>query len=500
VSGLAGGNRVNADPATNSLDNQTSKEGFDTISGVIAKLDVERPQVLVEALILEVDVTNSEQLGFTGIFRLINGNTELSTIIAPRTMGQAASGFLMGGPIGAGINAGIPLAQRLLNDTRDGPLDADGNPTGDGRVIDAIITAAAADNGTNIISAPHILTMDNEQAEIRIGQNIPIITSRVDSAAGQVNNLASSVNVERQDIGVTLRVTPHITEGDSLRLEIYQEISAINAGLSLAVGNAEDVGVPLSQRTIENTVIVKDQDTVVIGGLLSDEYQDQISKVPFLGDIPILGWMFKSTNRELRKINLLIFLTPYIIRSPQDMELESIRKREEFANASQDGLEWSDRERQVEKNRQKEALAAGEPYEPKGQNPARIRVLEHEARYPVERIETLHEEKRAEIARIEAEQLAAERAPYFMVAALVSGGEEDAMDALQHVIDAGHDGTLVSTSLNGGMAFEVRVGPFPTIDEARRVKDLVARSRGVRGLSPTILVVPNPYDSGGAVP
>jgi alkanesulfonate monooxygenase SsuD/methylene tetrahydromethanopterin reductase-like flavin-dependent oxidoreductase (luciferase family) len=178
------------------------------------------------------------------------------------------------------------------------------------------------------------------------------------------------------------------------------------------------------------------------------------------------------------------------------MELETIRKREEFAESSKDGLEWSDRERAAEKKRMKEAEEAGEEYEPRGQNPARIRVLEHEARYPAERIEVLADQKRAEVARVEAERLAAERAPYYMVAALVSGDEQAAMDALQDVIDAGHDGTLVTTSLNGGTAFELRVGPYATIDQAQRVQGVVERARG---LTPAIVVVPNPHHPSGAV-
>ncbi|MBW2715013.1 MAG: type II secretion system secretin GspD, partial [Deltaproteobacteria bacterium] len=412
VQELADGVKITADPATNALVIQSSREGFETISEVIAKLDIERPQVLVEALIMEVDVTNSEDLGFTGMFRFINGNTELTTVIAPR----AAEGFMLGGPVGAAVMGGAPLLQRFLRDTTN---EGENN----GTVIDGIIRAAAGDSGTNIISAPHILTMDNEEAEIRIGQNIPIITGRTQSAGGVANatgNLATAVNVERQDIGVTLRVTPQITEGNSLRMEIYQEISSINVGLTAsgALGAAEDVGVPLSKREIENVVVIRDGETVVIGGLLSDEYQDTVSKVPFLGDIPIIGWAFKSSSRELRKINLLVFLTPHIIRSPEDLELETIRKREEFAESSKEGLKWSDRERTVERKRQEAAEAAGEEYKPLGENPVRISVLEHEARYPVERIAEIEIE--AETARAEAEvaRLAAANAPKYAVQAL----------------------------------------------------------------------------------
>jgi general secretion pathway protein D len=483
VSGLAGGIAITADPATNALVIQASREGYDTIVGVIEKLDVDRPQVLVEALIMEVDITDSEELGFTGLVRFINGDTEWSTVIAPTTI----SGAALGGPIGAAVAGGAPLIQRFLNDTTN---DGQNN----GRVIDTIIRAAAGDNGTNILSAPHILTMDNETAEIRIGQNIPIISSRVQSAAGisTASNLATSVNIERQDIGVNLRVTPQITEGDSLRLEIFQEITAIAVGLtaSQALGDPAQVGVPLTSRQIENTVVVKDGETVVIGGLLSDDYQDQESKIPFLGDIPILGWAFKSTDRTLRKINLLVFLTPHIIRSPEDLEFETIRKREEFAKASEEGLEWSDRERAVARKQQKAAEEAGEPYEPRGDNPVRIAVLGHEEAYPPERLLEIKAAQAALRAQKEAERRAAEIAPRYAVQAPFGGTEGEAIDKLQAIIDAGYDGTLVSSELGNSMYFELQIGPYPTLGEAKQVS---IDMRGAHSLDPSVVIVlPDP--------
>jgi len=482
VQGLAEGVKITADPATNSLVIQSSREGFDTLSEVIAKLDVERPQVLVEALIMEVDITDSEDLGFTGLIRFINGDSEFSTAIAP----IAIEGLAAGGPFGAAGAAGVPLLQRFLRDTLKYNDPDDPEKATSGSVIDAVVRAAAGDSGTNIISAPHILTMDNEEAEIRIGQNIPIITNRVESAQGQVAGLSTSVNVERQDIGVTLRVTPQITEGDSLRMEIFQEISAINAGLSAEVGNPDDVGVPLSNRQIENVVTIRDGETVVIGGLLSDEYQDTISKVPFLGDIPILGWAFKSSSRQLRKINLLVLLTPHIIRLPQDLELETIRKREEFADASQEGLEWSDRERAAERRRQKAAMEAGEDYEPLGDNPVRNAVLAHEGRYPGERIGEIEAAEVIARAKAETARLAALHEPEFAVQAMVGSDVDEAIHSLQELIDAGYDGTLISNDVGGSLYFELRIGPFPTIDEAERASQLV---RDVHGLEPSVVVI-----------
>ncbi len=480
VQELADGVKITADPATNALVIQASRQGFETISEVIAKLDIERPQVLIEALIMEVDVTDSENLGIAGLLQFINGDTEFSTVIAPSTIGAG----LVGGPAAAALAGGLPLVQRFVLDTTDGG-------TRDGHLIDTIIHAAAGDSGTNIIAAPHILTMDNEEAEIRIGQNIPIITNRIQSAGGVVGatgNLATSVNVERQDIGITLRVTPQITEGDSLRLEIYQEISSINVGLTAsgALGSAENVGVPLSKREIENVVVVRDGETVVIGGLISEDYQDTVSKIPFLGDIPIIGWAFKSSSRELRKINLLVFLTPHIIRTPEDLEFETIRKREEFADYSKGGLQWSDRERTVERKRQKAAKAAGEEYEPLGDNPVRIAVLDHEARYPEERLAEIEAEQLATQAEAEVARLADLHPPEFAVQALVGRDVDDAMNMLQALIDEGYDGTLVSNDIGGSVYFELQIGPFLTIRAAKRASELV---RDVHGLEPSVVIV-----------
>jgi hypothetical protein len=358
-------------------------------------------------------------------------------------------------------------------------------------MIDTIIRAAAQDNGTNIISAPHILTMDNEEAEIRIGQNIPIITGRTQSAGGVTNatgNLATSVNVERQDIGVTLRVTPQITEGDSLRLEIFQEISSVILGATAVgfLGDAADVGVPLSNRRIENVVVARDGETIVIGGLLSDDYQDTVSKVPWLGDIPIIGWAFKSSKRTLTKVNLLVFLTPHIIRSPKDLEFETIRKREEYAKSSKEGLEWSDRERSAERKRQKAAEAAGEDYEPLGDNPVRTAVLGHEARYPETRLGEIEAEQAASRAEAEAARLAALHAPEYAVQALVGGDVNEAVDTLQALIDEGYDGTLVSNDVGGSVFFKLQIGPYPTIDAAQRASKSV---QDVHGLEPSVIVV-----------
>jgi hypothetical protein len=339
----------------------------------------------------------------------------------------------------------------------------------------------------NIISAPHILTSDNEQAEIRVGDNIPIISSRVQSAAGQTVGLASSVNVERQDIGVTLRVTPQITEGNYLRLDIFQEITQVNEALSDVTGDAESVGVALSNRRVENTVVVSDAETVVIGGLIGDAFQDTVTKVPWLGDIPILGWLFKSTSKQLVKTNLLVFLTPHIVRTAMDLESETIRKREEFRKSSGEALELSNDQLATEAQRLAEAEAAGLPYMPEYYgNPVRTRIGGHTARYPLERMREIEQARLEALAKEEAERQAAESAPVYYLQAAIFEDPEAAAEMLTDLVDSGHDGTLVAAESGGAVLYEIHLGPYASYEQAEQMAEVVHRSHG---LTPAVIVL-----------
>ncbi len=483
VAGLAEGVTVTADPPTNSLVIQASQEGYSALAAVIAQLDIERPQVLVEALIMEVDITDSRDLGFDGLYRLITSNTDI--IVASHTAGQA-----FGSAVGGALPGTIPnFLANAFHDTRDDD-DGDGDPDGTGTIIQGIIRAAASDDDTNIISAPYILTSDNEEAEIRVGDNIPIITSRVESAQGVVTepdgSLATSVNVERQDIGVTLRVTPQITEGETLRLDIFQEITAVNAALTITTTAASgQSGVALSNRKVENTVVVSDGETVVIGGILTDDYSDTMDKVPWLGDIPVLGWLFKTTSRSLTKKNLLVFLTPHIVRSPADLVHETIRKRQEFESSAAESLGLDEQTRERELAARRQAMAQGTIYDsPLLTNPARDRLLDHEARYPLERMREIEEQHQLE--RLEKEAAARRAGAGYLVQAAVLGDEQAAMDTLTRLVDAGYDGTLVSTQLGTAVVFEVHVGPYESLEDAQRAGEAIRRSEG---LTPAVIVL-----------
>jgi len=464
VASLTGGISVTADPAINALIIQASKEGYETLVGVIEQLDIIRPQVLVEALIMEVTITDSNNLGFGAFIQYINGDTELAF--------RTAAGALSGGA------TEIPA---LLSDDFGGfGRDTTNGGTEDGTVIRGLIQAAASDKDASIISAPHILTSDNEQAEIRIGDNIPIVTNRVQSASGNVAGLSTSVGVERQDIGVTLRVTPQITEGDTLRLEIFQEITNVNSTLAADTGPPEEVGVALSNREVENTVVVADGETVVIGGLIGDKVEDTITKVPWLGDIPVLGWAFKQTSHKVTKVNLLIFLTPHIVRSDDDLEGETIRKREQFRQYSGETTDISEEHVASEFQRIQDAAEQGIPYFP-AQAPTQLysEIAGHSARYPKERTGEIEASRLAAEAEEAARLAANAKRPNYYLKVAVFGDPKAAATLLTDLVDSGHDGTLESTESAGSLVYEILLGPYVSLDDADAISEVVQRSHGL---------------------
>jgi general secretion pathway protein D len=190
--------------------------------------------------------------------------------------------------------------------------------------LSVLIDVSKTDSDVNLLSAPRLLTSDNEEAEIIVGSNVPIITSRLTNAVGastgSSSGLATSVQVERKDVALTLRFTPQITAGDLVRLIVYQEITNI-AESNANVGNPEQVGPSFTKRLIRNTVLAENGRTIVLGGLIDSNIQERITKVPLLGDVPMLGWLFKSKTSSERKTNLLVFITPHIIKDAGDLSM-----------------------------------------------------------------------------------------------------------------------------------------------------------------------------------
>lgn len=472
---------VTADPATNSLLIQASPEGYQALLRVIEQLDIARPQVLVEALIMEVTVGDGQDLGFNAVVRLLGGDENVA--VSSRTDGDSDGG------LGSSDSPSAPDLARGLAPLLAGPggflariaIRDDGDD-----VIRAVIRAAASDNSVNVLSAPHILTSDNEEAEILVGDNIPIITSRVQSAGtvvvDQQNNLATSVNVERQDIGVTLRVTPQITEGETMRLDIFQEITALNSALQAGVGDPNQVGPALSNRRIENSVVVRDGETVVVGGLISDEFTDNVQKVPWLGDIPVLGWLFKSTSRNLTKRNLLVFLTPRVIRGADDLVKQSIVKREEFRRRSEQALG----EQRIATDELDEPVGVlGDPDENASQNPAASAVRALDRRYPLERMLEIEREQASAKAKSRAAAAAQTAPKRYLVLGGVFADPGVAQSTLTRLVDAGYEGTLVSSRASGRVLLELRVGPYQDLDAAERAAEALRRGYS---LAPQVMV------------
>ena len=260
-----------------------------TISGLIDQLDVRRPQVLIEAAIAEVTSDVAEQLGVqfgagkAAVIGGVSGGTSFTN--SGLSLGSIVSALLPG--TGAALSTGLSIA---------------GGSVGNFSVL---VQALGSSAKANLLSTPSITTLDNEPAEIVVGQNVPFRTGSYGTAG---NTLTPFTTIERQDVGLTLRVVPRIHEGDSIRLEVSQEVSSLVG----AVTGAADLIT--NRRSIQTTVLADNGDTIVLGGLISDDRTTVKSQVPVLGDIPVLGNLFKSRQTERVKRTLFVFLRPTILR------------------------------------------------------------------------------------------------------------------------------------------------------------------------------------------
>ncbi|WP_306534374.1 type II secretion system secretin GspD [Geobacter sp.] len=278
---------VTPDKATNSLVIMASPADYQNLLQVIQKLDKRRRQVFVQAVIAEVAIDRLSQLGLEATLSGggITGNTGAAGIFDPFSIAAGST----------------PQSQLLFTVLK-------GFATGTNVQVGGVLKAMFDDGSINVLSTPTILTSDNKEAEIFVGENVPFLTQTNLTTGG-----VSQQSVERKDTGITLRITPQISEGEFVKLDIYQEISDVKQDK----GQATDLVT--RKRSAKTAVVVKDMETVVIGGLIQDRDLDNIRKVPLLGDIPLLGWLFKSKTTQRQKINLMIVLTPRIIRGAQEM-------------------------------------------------------------------------------------------------------------------------------------------------------------------------------------
>lgn len=284
---------ITPDKATNSLVIMASPTDFQNLTQVIKQLDRRRRQVFVKALIAEVSLDKLREIGTQ--LGVAGGGSD-GTIAAAGVFDP----FNFLGASNAQQKAVVAILQGLANNV---------NFSGALKLLDQ-------SGAVNVLSTPNILTSDNKEAEIFVGENVPFVSSTNLSSTG-----LSQQSIERKDTGITLRITPQITEGEYIKLDIYQEISAVKN----SKGEAADLIT--TKRSAKTSVVVKDSDSVVIGGLIQTRDEDVVNKIPILGDIPLLGYLFKTKSTSRTKTNLLIMLTPQIVRNAADMAIVTQKQK-----------------------------------------------------------------------------------------------------------------------------------------------------------------------------
>ncbi len=295
--------KIVADPATNALLITADPSDMNAMNGIIDKLDIHRLQVLVEALIVEVSAGTGEQFGvewrsandFTGTGTSTFGGTTFSNAAGTNINSVAANPFSTGSGLAVGVTKGT---------VSFGGVDF--------LSLGSLARALSTKSDTNVLSTPNLLTMDNEEAEIIVGQNVPFLTGQNSTQGGTANPFQT---IERKDIGLTLRVKPQISAGDTVRLELFQEISSID--LNPGVQGADLI---TNKRSVKTVVLANDGGMIVLGGLMRDDVNVSIQRVPCLGSMPVLGEAFKFTENSRKKTNLMIFLRPHIIKDANDIQ------------------------------------------------------------------------------------------------------------------------------------------------------------------------------------
>ena len=311
---------IEADEDTNALIITADADEMASLEAVIQRLDIRRAQVLVEAIIVEMEVIDGQELGLQWLFadndgvfgsNITSNDTRLGNIAGSQLSadgGDIDEGVDLGGLAGALAAAGgVSLGWAQLDNT--------------GLSMTVILNALKETNNANILSTPSILTLDNQEAYITVGQQVPFVTgSFTNTGAGGDGAQNPFQTIERENVGITLTVTPHINDGDSVVLDIMQEVSSLS-GLSVAASD-----LITNERKIQTKVLAQDGQVVVLGGLIKDEVQDAQQKVPLLGDIPYLGRLFRSDAERVVKQNLMVFIRTTIIRDSEQLAGASAEK------------------------------------------------------------------------------------------------------------------------------------------------------------------------------
>ena len=282
---------IQADENTNALVINAPPDVFRSLRSVIQKLDIRRAQVMVEAIIAEVSTNAIENLGVNWVGDGSASNNPAGIISFSNEATGSLTNLLLAdppvvSPVGLGLNLGV------------------GRFTGSSKVA-AVLNTLSADSSTNILSTPNLVTLDNQEAEIVVGDNVPFLTGSTTTTSGGTTNPYTTI--ERKDIGLKLKIKPQINEGDAVKLDVEHEVSGIST-------QAGAVDLITTKRSIQTSVMVNDGQTLVLGGLIRDTLTEKEDKVPFFGEIPILGWLFRSTSTTKEKINLMVFLHPTILK------------------------------------------------------------------------------------------------------------------------------------------------------------------------------------------
>jgi general secretion pathway protein D len=301
---------IEADEGTNALIITADADEMAALEAVIARLDIRRAQVLVEAIIVEMEVIDGQDLGLQWLFASDNGAFGSNINANDARARNIAEAVLPPRDTDGNLDDGVDIGALAGALASTGGLSLGWGQIDDSLSMTVILNALKETKNANILSTPSILTLDNQEAYITVGQNVPFVTGSFTNSGGGDGAQNPFQTIQRENVGITLKVTPHINEGDAVVLDISQEVSSLS-GLSVTQ-TASDIIT--NERKIETKVLAVDGQVVVLGGLIKDDVQDAQQKVPLLGDIPYLGRLFRSDAEKVTKQNLMVFIRTTIIR------------------------------------------------------------------------------------------------------------------------------------------------------------------------------------------
>lgn len=320
--GPSTGGFIQADPSTNSLVITAPEPLYRQVRGMIDQLDERRAQVYIESLIVEVSGDNTAEFGFQ--WQGVLGNKGSSNIVVGGTnFGSTGNLLTIDQSQVAGGTPTVNLGQGLNIGLVRNFFGTYG--------LAAIANFLQSQANTNIMSTPNLVTLDNEEAKIIVGSNVPFVTGQFTQTGGALTNPFQTI--ERKDVGITLRIKPQIGENGAIRMTIFQESSSLASGTAPGTSNA---GPTTNKRSIESTVMVDDGQILVLGGLIEDTYTDNKSKVPLLGDIPYLGSLFRTETRSKKRTNLMVFLRPTVLRDADTSNKLSVDRYDMIRSFQQD--------------------------------------------------------------------------------------------------------------------------------------------------------------------